>query len=139
MGIPPSKEVPLVMRTSPQHPEETIRQYEGYLQRLARVDSLTFIQEGGRPRLSASAVVDGSEFFVPLEGIIDINLEKARLQREIDRINALLDGIRGKLTNQNFVQRAPGDVVQRERAKQTNLETSLEKLRTSLAHLTAEA
>ena len=138
MGIPPSKEVPLVMKTSAQHPEETIRQYVGYLQRLARVGSLSFIQDRGRPTLSASAVVDGSEFFVPLEGVIDINLEKARLQKEIDRINALLNGIKGKLTNENFVQRAPRDVVERERAKQANLETSLEKLRMSLAHLTAE-
>jgi valyl-tRNA synthetase len=139
MGIPPSKEIPLVMRTSPQHSEETIRQYEGYLERLARVNSLTFLQDGKRPRLSASAVVDGSEFYVPLEGLIDVNLEKARLQKEIDRINGLLNSIRGKLTNQSFVQRAPEDVVQRERAKQANLENNLEKLRTSLAHLTAEA
>jgi valyl-tRNA synthetase len=139
MGIPPSKELSLVMRTSPQHSEETLRQYEGYLQRLARVNSLTFLDNGKSPRFSASAVVDGSEFFVPLEGLIDIDLERARLQKEIDRISSLLNGIRGKLTNQNFVQRAPEDVVQRERAKQSNLETNLEKLRSNLAHLTSEA
>ncbi len=139
MGIPPSKEVPLVMRTSPQHSAETVRKYEGYLQRLARVQSLTFLQDGKRPRLSASAVVDGSEFYIPLEGVIDINLEKARLQKEIDRMSGLLNSIRGKLSNESFVQRAPADVVERERAKQANLENSLEKFRTSLAHLTAEA
>ncbi len=102
MGIPPSREIPLVMKTSAQHPDETIRQYEGYLQRLARVGSLSFIQDGGRPKLSASAVVDGSEFFVPLEGVIDISLEKARLQKEIDRITTLLNGIREKLDEREF-------------------------------------
>jgi valyl-tRNA synthetase len=139
MGIPPSREVPLVIKTSDRHPEETIRQYEGYLQRLARINSLSFIRDGSRPRLSASAVVDGSEFYVPLEGVIDVDLEKRRLQKEIDRISGLLNSIRAKLSNDNFVQRAPEEVVQRERAKQANLETNLEKLRANLAHLNAEA
>jgi valyl-tRNA synthetase len=133
MTIPPSKDISLVMKTG--RSEESIRRYEGYLQRLAKVTRLSFIKDGARPALSASAVVAGEELFVPLEGLIDIELEKARLKKEIDRITGVVSGIRNKLNNQNFVSKAPKDVVEKEREKMKNFGETLEKLEKSFAAL----
>jgi valyl-tRNA synthetase len=128
MGIAPSKEIALMMKLSPSRSVERLRAYEGYLQRLARVNTLSILSDGARPKLAASAVVQGEELFVPLEGLIDIEVEKARLQKEIDRVTGLLRGIRGKLGNESFVAKAPREVVEKEREKQATFETNLEKL-----------
>jgi valyl-tRNA synthetase len=117
------------MRLSPARHPEHVRQYEGYLQRLGRVASVRFLANGARPKLSASAVVQGEELFVPLEGLIDIEVEKVRLKKEIDRIAGLLNGIRSKLGNESFVAKAPKEVVEKEKEKQLTFETNLEKLR----------
>ena len=117
MGIAPSKDITLLMRLGQTRSKESIQRYEGYLQRLARVKSLSFVDENARPRLSASAVVEGEELFVPLEGLIDIEVERQRLQKEIDRVAGMLEGVRRKLENESFVARAPEEVVDKEREK----------------------
>jgi valyl-tRNA synthetase len=135
MGIPPSKEITLVMRPAQAHTAGSVRRYEGYLQRLARVKSLVFLDAGGRPRLSASAVVDKAELFVPLEGLIDIDVERARLQKEIDRVAAMLSGVQRKLSNESFVERAPKDVVDKEREKLETFAHTIEKLENNIGML----
>ena len=138
MGIAPSREISVQMRKSIVHPQEILGMYEGYLRRLARVNALTFIEEGTRPKLSASAVVDGEEFFAPLEGLINIEVERSRLQKEIDRLSTMAESIRKKLANPNFAERAPADVVAREREKLSSFELNLEKLGNNLEQLGTE-
>jgi len=135
MGIPPSKEITLVMRPAHTHSAESVRRYEGYLQRLARVKTLVFLDAAGRPRLSASAVVDYVELFVPLEGLIDIEVERARLQKEIDRLAAMLAGVQRKLSNEGFVEKAPKDVVDKEREKLETFAHTIEKLEKNIEML----
>jgi valyl-tRNA synthetase len=131
MGIAPSKEISLVMKLTPARHADRLKQYEGYLQRLARVTSLTFLSDGTRPKLAASAVIQGEELFVPLAGLIDIEVEKARLKKELDRISGVLTGIRNKLNNESFVAKAPREVVEKEKEKQATFEMNLEKLQKS--------
>jgi valyl-tRNA synthetase len=88
-----------------------------------------------RPKTAASAVVDGTEIFVPLEGIIDLDAERKRLDKEITRLQGLVDGIERKLSNVSFVEKAPKDVVEKEREKQRNISENMEKLKTSLSQL----
>ena len=135
MEIAPSREISLVIRTSPAHPEEMFRRYEGYLRRLARVSGLSFIAAGANPRHAASAVVDGEDFFVPLEGLIDLDVERSRIQREIERLSGLLNAVKTKLGNPSFTNRAPRDVVEKEREKQASFERNLEKLTNNLRQL----
>jgi valyl-tRNA synthetase len=72
---------------------------------------------------------------VPLEGVIDLNVERQRLQKEIDRLSGMSESIRNKLTNESFIGRAPKDVVGREREKLAAFELNLEKLRNNLSQL----
>ena len=131
MGIPPSREISLIMKLGESRQRDKLKQFEGYLQQLARVTSLTFLSDGTRPRLAASAVVQGEELFVPLEGLIDVEVERARLKKEIDRMTAVLNGIRNKLGNQAFVAKAPKEVVEKEQEKRASFEMNLQKLQKS--------
>jgi len=135
MRIPPSKELSLIIRTSSDQKADRIEDYRGYLQRLARVTSLKRTSGAERPRHSASAVVEGEEIFIPLEGIIDITFERKRLQKEINRITGVTNGIRKKLDNRNFREKAPADVVEKERAKLDSMNETLSKFERNLAAL----
>jgi valyl-tRNA synthetase len=128
MGIPPGKELPLLLKMGHGVSAEQFRRYEGYVSRLARVGSISYLSGAEKPRLAATAVVDGEELFVPLEGLIDIELERGRLRKEIVRIEELVRGISGKLDNPSFVQRAPKEVVEKEREKLNSFRQTLEKV-----------
>ncbi len=135
MGIAPSRDIALVIRSSEAHPPEMFTRYEGYLRRLARVSGLSFVPVGQHPKHAASAVVDGEEFFVPLEGVIDLEIERARIEREIERVTGLLRAVKAKLENPSFTNRAPQEVVEKEREKQASFERNLEKLTANVRQL----
>ncbi len=87
------------------------------IRRLAQLDELSF--DGAAKRVGAYAVFgDGSEVFVALEGAIDVQQECRRLSGELIRLDQQLSGLSGKLANQQFVARAPAEVVAKEREKE---------------------
>ncbi len=134
-NILPSSEVRVHVRPAAQHRALVFEEYAQYLKRLARVEQVDFISPTWVPKLAASAVVNGAEIFVPLEGIIDVSAERRRLEKEITRLEQLVESIEKKLGNPQFVERAPKEVVQKEREKEENVKTSLEKLRRNLEQL----
>ena len=77
----------------------------------------------------------GTELFVPLEGVIDLDRERSRLREEIARLQDLSAGTRKKLENENFVSRAPEEVVQKERDKLAQYEEQASKLKEKLTEL----
>jgi valyl-tRNA synthetase len=103
------------------------------LDRLARVTELSF--EAPAPgAIGAHAVLKaGAELFLPLEGVVDLDHERRRLRGELERIEGQLEGAAKKLANEQFVSRAPAEVVERERDKATSLEEQREKLGEKLA------
>lgn len=135
MGIPPAKDITVLMRLSDDRSPASVEKYSGYLRRLARVTSLSFLTANARPKLSASSVVQGQELFIPLEGLIDIEMERVRLKKEIERLSSLVHGIRAKLANANFVDRAPKEVVEKEREKLASFSATLTKLEANLTSL----
>lgn len=132
MDIPPGREIGVAMKLTGEHSPEAVRRYAGYLQRLAKVTSLSFLEGATRPRHAASAIVEGEEIYVPLEGLIDLEVERGRIRKEIDRVARMMEGVRAKLENQNFVARAPEEVVRKEREKLEHFGETLEKLTKNL-------
>jgi valyl-tRNA synthetase len=128
MGIPPGKEISILLRVGHVVTAEQFRRYEGYVSRLTRASSIATLTGTEKPRLAATAVVDGEELFVPLEGVIDLDVERARLRKERDRLEGIIKGIDAKLENPSFVQRAPADVVEKERDKLRSFRQSLGKV-----------
>ena len=76
--------------------------------------------------------MDGTEIYIPLAGLIDLEKERDRIQKEIDRLQGFLKSIEGKLGNKGFVENAPEAVVEKERQKKADAETDLSKLKKQL-------
>ena len=134
-NIAPSKDIHLQVRLADIRKETVFKTYSKYLAKLARVVSVEMIPQNSKPKLSASAVVSDAEIFVPLEGLIDVQAERVRLEKEIERLLALVQGIKNKLANASFVDRAPKNIVDKEKEKLLNFTSSVDKLKKSLEHL----
>ena len=76
------------------------------------------------------------ELYIPLEGLVDLDKERLQLNKRKIKIEALLNDIDKKLSNQNFVTRAPKHIVENEKSKLTDLKDELEKIESNLTMLT---
>lgn len=124
MQIHPSQLIDIHLKSGSFNPE-----YGDYIKRLAKVGNIVAGADIAKPKMSASAVVKDAEVFIPLEGIIDIEVEKKRVEKEILRLQGALEGIEKKLSNPSFVDRAPADVVEKERQKKADWSDQLGKLK----------
>jgi len=86
-----------------------------------------------RPRNSAMAVIDGSELYVDLAGVVDLAAERQRLEKEITRAAESVEFLKGKLARPEFAERAPAEIVARERERLIEQEALRAKLLASLA------
>jgi valyl-tRNA synthetase len=88
-----------------------------------------------KPKASTSAVLTDCEIFIPLEGLIDLDKERERLQKEITRLESSLAGINKKLSNEKFLQNAAPDVIEKEKTKQNDWQENIKKLKAILQDL----
>jgi len=112
-----------------------VESHRDYFAKLARVHDLTISTDAKRPPASASAVVGRNQVFVPLEGMIDLEVERERLRKEIEGKGKFVRAQQGKLSNENFVGRAPAAVVEKERVKLEEAKEELGRLQSSLDEL----
>ncbi len=133
MGIAPGKAVPLLWRSASAEDRTRLAALDASLRFLARLDSIEMLE--GEAPASATALVGELQVFIPLAGLIDLDAEKARLAKELKRIEAEIGKCRGKLASDTFVANAPPAVVEQERqrladwqAQQAALAAQLEKL-----------
>ncbi len=132
MGVSPKEELDILIKTSLNEISERISENDWILKKLQSTKSLEISTQLEKPGACSSAIVDGNEIYVPLEGLIDTDKEIERIKGEINRIEGWLKGVNGKLNNKNFVDNAPKAVVENERNKLRDGETNLEKLREQL-------
>jgi len=130
MNISPSKKINVLLKSN----DVGERQID-YIKKLAKVEELKAGESITKPKASASAIVKSAEIYVPLEGLIDLDVERQRLQKEINRLEGSLAGIEKKLSNDKFVNGAPAEVVEKERAKQRDWQENLRKLKEILSSL----
>jgi valyl-tRNA synthetase len=114
---------------------DTVRQYADYFDKLASVTDLTVEPGAEKPKASASVVVGRCEVFVPLAGMIDLEQERKRLRNEIEEKEGFLKSVEQKLNNTQFVNKAPDEVVDRERQKRKDATAELKRLRENLSDL----
>ncbi len=127
-NVPPSAMVNVVIKPKDEFTLEVISGNQSYLRRLARVDSLSVGFDLRKPETSASGVVTGTEIFLSLEGLVNADAERTRLQKEIVRLQGSIAGIESKLNNQQFIDRAPAEIIQKEKVKLQTMKLSLSKL-----------
>jgi len=104
------------------------------LERMAKVEELAWGKAPEGAIGASAAMPSGGEIFLPLEGLVDLERERERLRDEIGRLEGLRAGTETKLANENFVTRAPDEVVQKERDKLASAEEQIARLGERLAH-----
>ncbi|HEY8208300.1 MAG TPA: class I tRNA ligase family protein, partial [Myxococcaceae bacterium] len=115
-----------------------LKKWEGYVMPLAGVSELTVGPPGPKPRQSAAHVTSSMEIYVPLAGVIDLDAERARLLKEIAKADADLTSLQRKLSNPSFVERAPPEVVQKDRERVEELKARKAKLHEHLQRIAPE-
>jgi valyl-tRNA synthetase len=133
MNIAPSKTIKVFIKSS------KVKEHQvDYIKKLARAEEVTTGPDLQKPKASASSVIKGTEIYVPLGDLIDLSLEKSRIQKEISRIENSLQNIEKKLSNEKFINNAALEVVEKERAKKRDWESNLHKLKKILPGLEQE-
>ena len=102
---------------------------------LARLENLEIISDGVKPEKSVMAVVPGVEIYLPLSGMIDIDKEVERLQKEITQTEKYIATQTSKLANEQFIANAPNEIVEAEKTKLAEAETKAAKLNEQLTNL----
>ncbi len=118
MTVPPSKMAGVVIAGCSNKKRELVKVNIELVKRLATLSDITF--ESVRPPQSAAAVIDEAEVYVPLAGLIDIDVERKRLDKEIARLRGVIRGAESKLSNDKFISKAPEDVITHEKEKLAN-------------------
>ncbi|MSQ47802.1 MAG: valine--tRNA ligase [Deltaproteobacteria bacterium] len=135
MNLPPSLALTAVVISSENAIEAELRTHEAYVQRLARLGEIRYQTDGERPRGAALAVIDGAEIHVPLAGLVNLQEESKRLEKEIAKAVNDLAGIHRKLGDAKFIERAPEEVVEEQRDRATQLEEKRQSLEKSVERL----
>ena len=115
--------------------EEFLTANTSYLERFCNPEELVISREIEAPELAMSAVLTGAELFLPLAGLINIEEEIARLEKELDKWTKEVKRVQGKLSNERFVSNAPDEVVEAERAKEKDYLEKQEAVKERIAQL----
>ena len=135
MNLSPKAALSILIRPKTENLGRQLINAEWIYKKLLPVKQIICDVSVTKPKASAAAVVEGSEIFIPLEGLIDLEKERERIRKEISRLEGFLKSVNGKLSNKGFAENAPDSVVEKERQKKADAETSLEKLREQLVEL----
>ena len=128
MNISPAKALPIYMARGDAEDKRRLEENRQFLSKLASLESITWLDDPAQAPLCATALAGDLEILVPMAGLIDVDAELARLDREIDKISIEVKKLSGKLSNAKFVDNAPAEVVAKERQKLEEFEGSVSQL-----------
>jgi len=138
MNIAPGKPLPVLLQNGSDRDQHFLACNQTSLQKLGRLDSITWLKDGDTPPESAIALIGTMKILIPMAGLIDKEAELARLEKEIQKIKNELPRIEGKLSNAAFVDKAPAEVIDKEKIKLADLSAALinlEQQKTKIAAL----
>jgi len=115
LGVSPTRVVRLLLRDGSANDAARVERFSSQMKFLNRLEAIESI--AGDPPPAASAVVGELKLFVPLDGLVDLDAERTRLDKEIKRVEGELAKSKGKLASETFVQNAPAAVVEQERQR----------------------
>jgi valyl-tRNA synthetase len=136
-NVEPGRKIAAQIVTGPHH--TLLSEYQDIILNLARLDQGQFqltAELAEKPKQAVAQVISGGiEIYLPLAGMIDLNQELERLQKELANLEKWRAGSRAKLNNPGFVQKAPAAVVDGERARLADIELQMSKIQSQLASL----
>ncbi len=135
MNVPPGAKIPLILKGASAETQGRIAGHRALIDRLARLSDIRF--GDAVPVGSIQDVVGEATVILPLADVIDLEQEKARLQKEIGRADGEIAKIDKKLSNRGFIAKAPPDVVEENRERKEEAERARSKLAEALKRLEA--
>jgi len=131
----PGKKAPAIVLVS-EELAEAFKANENYVKLLGTVDNLTIGKLGdAKPENAMTALVNGVEVYLPLKGLIDVEKELARLQKELDNLAKENKRIEGKLQNKGFLAKAPAEVVEKEKNKGAEIAAKAKAIKERMVYL----
>jgi valyl-tRNA synthetase len=137
MNIAPSKPLPVLLQHGSVQDAERLETNRVYLNRLARLETMTWLNSDEVAPESAMAIVGEMQILIPMAGLIDKTAELARLDKEIAKIQIELERIDVKLSNLSFVEKAPAAVLEKERSRLAELQSMLGNLQAQHVKISA--
>lgn len=135
MNVAPAKKIEAVFVASDEK-RRLIETNNVLLQTLAGLGSIQVLAENAaRPEKAATAIAGGVAVYLPLAGLVDLDKEIERLEKEYRNMAGLISGLTGKLSNEGFLAKAPADVVEKERAKLAGYQEKADQLKARLEEL----
>ena len=131
MNVPPNKLCNMIVKCNTKQ-KSILNSYSLIIKSLAKIDNIEMTEDAKKPSQSATAIVDNMEIFIPLDGIIDFDIEKDRLQKRINELKIHLVNVKKKLENKDFLNRAPENVIRHEKEKKENMILELDKITKNL-------
>lgn len=135
VDVPLGKKVEIRIRTNDEDTRRYLKKGEEYIRRFCNPEKLEIGADVNRPEKAMSAVMTGAEVYLPLAGLIDIEQELDRLNKELENLDFEVDRVRKKLANQGFVEKAPAHIVEEEREKEKDYVERREKVQSRIAEL----
>jgi len=135
MDISPAKAIPVFLNKGTESDQEKLEEYRPYLEKLAKVESIKWLKPGEEVPSAATQLHGDIEILVPMAGLIDVDAERARLEKEIAKLTTGMKAVSGKLNNKKFTDNAPEAVVAKERRKAEQMSTALTALQEKFEEL----
>jgi valyl-tRNA synthetase len=135
MDIKPGKPVPVLCQHGSDLDRERIERNHSLLKPLAKLEGITWLHDDAEAPQAATSLVGEMRQLIPLAGLIDKAAEQARLQKNIQKLEQETTRLNGKLGNENFVARAPQEVIDKEKDKLAEAESALASLRAQLLRI----
>lgn len=132
---PISKPVDLLIKANSEEEKKVFVKNQSFIERFCHPEQLVIDTEVTVPNEVMSAVIKGAEIYLPLEGLVDIQEEIVRLEKELDKWTSEINRAKGKLSNEKFVENAPENVVQAERDKKEEYQNRYQAVEDQIAKL----
>ena len=126
--IKPSTKIEILLQNGSEQERNYVKNTEILLKRSANVDKISWLDSNTAPPTHALCLIGDLKLMVPLSGLIDIQGESNRIKKELNKSNEEVERLEKKLSNDNFIQNAPNEVVAKEKDKLTELHASREIL-----------
>ena len=127
MGIGPGKPVKCLFKDGNSDDQRRLETNSTFLKAMAKLEDITWLNTGDEAPLASTALVGEMEVLIPMAGNIDVDAELNRLSKALDKNQKELDRVAGKLQNPKFVDKAPADVIEKEKAKLADFRKHCEK------------
>ncbi|MHC1715892.1 MAG: valine--tRNA ligase [Acidaminococcaceae bacterium] len=135
VNVAPGKKVPAILLVADEL-QQVVADNQSYIKLMASVDELSILPaDGDKPENAMAAVTKGIEVYLPLKGLIDIEKETQRLNKELDGMTKEIGRIEGKLNNEGFLAKAPAEVVEKEKTKAQEIAVKMQAIQERLTYL----